>query len=154
MKIYDLLEERQPTRFVAGRDFTLIPNSDYKGYVLGAEDNSDEDTHKATYAVYKLVGSNDLEHFGRNIQNDEYVRIHSLADPKTGNTHSPYVDSKDVAHMYRYTVDMLKNGKLQPEITAVATAEGPEGDDLDPQGLPGQPMKNRNPYQSPISEKF
>ena len=151
MKILDLFEERQPARYVAGRDFNLIRNSEYKGYVLGAEDDGDEDTRKATYAVYKLANANGLDQFSRSPSN-EYIRIHSLLDPKTGETHSPYVRSKDVAQMFRYTVDLLTSGKLQPEKVAVATAEGPEGDDIDPQALPGQPIKNNN--QPVLKEKF
>lgn len=152
MKIYDLLEERQPMQYVAGRDFDLVPNSEYKGYVLGAEDDSDEDTRKATYAVYKHAGSHSFDHFGRTLTQDKYIRVHSVLDPKTGTTHSPYTRGIDVAHMFQYTVDLLRSGTLQPEKVAVAAAEGPEGEDVPAQARPGQPMDDVN--QPVLKEKF
>ena len=152
MKIYELLEGRQPMRYVAGRDFDLVKGTEYKGYVLGAEDNGDQDTRKSTYAVYKHVGSTDSTHFNRTFTNHEYIRVHSVVDPNTGGTHSPYTRGMDIGPMFHYTVDMLRSGKLQPEHNAVDPAEGPEGDDVPPQARPGQPMDDIN--QPVLNEKF
>jgi len=152
MNIFELLEDRRPTRFVAGRDFDLVPNSEYEGYVLGAENDGDSDARKSTYAVYKHVGQHTFDHFGRKIVQQQYIRIHSVVDPKTGNIHSPYERGMNIVPMFRYTVDQLKAGKLQPETVAVEPATGAEGNDLDPQGLPGQPMAGPNARSHPMME--
>jgi hypothetical protein len=130
MKINELLEDRDPSRYVAGRDFEIIPNTEYNGYELGAENAGDSDTNKSTYGVYKHVGENEISYANREINQKEYIRIHDVLDPKRKQVHSPYVKGDEIIPMYKFTVDMLRKGKLKPEKVAVAPAEGPDGDDL------------------------
>jgi len=140
MKIIELLEGRQP-RYVARRDFDLMPNTEYRGYVLGGEDMGDEDTRKSTYAVYRPIGKN-------NHGQDEYIRMHTVRDPKTNRDHSPYERGVNIPAMYRYTVDQLESGGLQPERIAVWPAQGPEGDDIEPQAKPAQLAESDDNFTS------
>ena len=111
MNLFELFEERKPASFVANRDFDLVPNSEYKGYVLGVEDDSDAFVHKSTYAVYKLTSNN------------EYIRIHTVLDPKTNNAHKLTV--RNIIPMYKYTVDQVKSGNIKPTIIAVMPPDAP-----------------------------
>jgi hypothetical protein len=130
MKIYELLEDREPSKYVADRDFDIIPDTEYHGYELGVEDVGDSDTNKSTYSVYKHVGNNEIDHANRKISQKEYIMIHVVLDPNKKQVHSPYAKSDEIIPMYHFTVDMLRKGKLKPQKIAVASADGPEGDDL------------------------
>ena len=138
MKIFNLIEDRQPSRFVAGRDFKLVPKSEYRGFALGYADDG-----KASWAVYKPVGQD-------GVIDKEYIRLHEVVDPKTGKEVKTVADSHNIAKMYRYTVEQLCRGKIKPKNPKVAPAEGPEGEDIEPQAKPGQPARDPNK----LNEKF
>lgn len=136
MKIVNIQENRRPSRFVAGRDFNLVPKSEYRGCALGYDDSD-----KATYSVYKPVG-----------QIKEYIKLHEVIDPSTGKKANTRLDSRDVAKMYRYTVEQLRCGKLRPQRQSVDPAAGPSGEDIEPQAMPGQPGADNSPNR--LAEKF
>lgn len=104
MNVFALLEERKPAVFVAGRDFKLVPNTEYKGYVLGVSDDS--------YDVYKSVGKHSFSHFGHKVNQSEYNRIYKVNANK-GN----------VIKMYKNTVNQLKDGDIHPTIVEVLPPE-------------------------------
>lgn len=122
MNICELLENQMPMKFVAGRDFDLVPNTNFHGYTLGVELDD-----KALYSVYKYVGSKEVNIGIRTITQKEYIKIHSVIDPKDNETHSPYVKGINIKDMYRYTVDKLISGELQPEkVVHVPMVKNPE----------------------------
>lgn len=146
MKIEDILEQKEESSgplWVANRDFQLVPNSEYKGYVMGDSSIDDDDGFvKIGYSVYKFAKTTEHEWNGKKYKQDHYRYIRGLVDPRTKSDPSPYgrlgkFSEKDLDlfmikdqkqrqdkldkpisydDMFRYTVDALENGSLQPQV--------------------------------------
>ena len=77
----------------AGVDFDLA-SKEYKGYVLGGEDDSDEDRRATLWGVYKALG------------NGTYQQISSVKDPKSNGKYSVSAYSSGVPYeQFKWTVD-------------------------------------------------
>lgn len=152
MRIDDLHEnpEDQGPLYVSGRDFEIVPDTQYKGYVMGDNSIDDDDGFvKMGFKVCKLVKTTSFEWNGRKYKQDHYSFVSDLIDPRSGNEPSPYgrfgrftekdLDlfgikdpadrennlGKDITYedMYRYTVDLIngENGRIDETIdTALA----------------------------------
>jgi hypothetical protein len=76
-----------------GPDFSLA-SKEYKGFVLGAEDDSDDDRRATMWAVYKNLGD------------DTYKQVSSVKDPKYNGKHPvSSFSSKVPFEEFKWTVD-------------------------------------------------
>lgn len=92
--------------YVSGRDFQLMPDTEYRGYVMGDESYEDDDRFtKHGYGVYKFVNTTEYEYNGKKYKQNHYQRVSDLIDPATGKEPSPY--AKGYQQMFKYTVDKL-----------------------------------------------
>lgn len=77
----------------AGVDFDLA-SKEYKGYVLGGEDDSDEDRRATLWGVYKALGDG------------TYQQVSSVKDPKSNGKYSVSAYSSGVPYeQFKWTVD-------------------------------------------------
>jgi hypothetical protein len=77
----------------AGVDFDLA-SKEYKGYVLGGEDDSDEDRRATLWGVYKAMGDG------------TYQQVGSVKDPKSNGKYSVSAYSSGVPYeQFKWTVD-------------------------------------------------
>lgn len=145
MKITDILETQENTNplYVANRDFEVVPDTDYKGYVMGDNSIDDDDGFvKLGFAVYKFAKNTEFSMGSSKHQQKHYQYVRDIVDPRTGRSPSPYgrlgtftdkdldlfritdVNQReqklgkkiDYEDMYRYTVDALEDGSLTPHI--------------------------------------
>lgn len=155
-EITDGTEDNNASLYVANRDFDLVPNSEYKGYNMADTSIDDDDGFvKLNFDVCKFVKTTSYTWNGREYKQDNYRFIHRLIDPRRGNSPSPYgrfgkftnedldafgiTDPKqreaklgtDITYrdMYRYTVDALVDGRLQPEKIPTVKLESDMRDD-------------------------
>lgn len=152
MRIDDLHEnpEDQGPLYVSGRDFEIVPGTQYKGYAMGDTSIDDDDGFvKMGFKVCKLVKTTTFEWNGRKYKQDHYSFVSDLIDPRSGNEPSPYgrfgrftekdLDifgikdptsresklGKDISYedMYRYTVDHITGADRVDETTSPAMAQ-------------------------------
>lgn len=83
--------------FVAGRDFDIVPDSEYHGYVMGDETIHDPDGfNKIGYGIYKKEKDN------------IYRRVGDVIDPLTGKYFGPYpAKGANAVDAFRSSVDAL-----------------------------------------------
>lgn len=103
-----------PQNLMPGRDFMIVPDSDYKGYVMGEVDHSDDDVYKSTMGVYKHVGSVQTTIGTQNRELPQYEFIQYVLDPRSGREASSF--GGDYKSMYRHTVDGLIAGTIKPHV--------------------------------------